>query len=813
VLLIIFLFNSKVSYANKWYVNDASVVGDIYCTATGNNVNSGLTPNLPFLTLTKAVSVASDNDTILVDAGTYKNESIILKKNNLTIIGAGKYLSLFSATTILTAPLFEDVGTYSTCSSICNVIRFNLQHINIKGYKNAGAIVIKANNTVDTTRVFINSCFFEDNYTASPNSVGGGAICATTTGGLSKPSVLTIQNSDFYNNKTKNTLSGGSIFYKNGTRLIMESCNFQYCKQNTILEQPSSGGFIANYKGGPSRISNCVFRGAYLGYISSGSLSPLNQGGAIDNAQTDMVISSCYFHDNISKYGSAIYNFSGNLVIENSLFFDNTCGDGGLPGGTIHNNSGTTVMNHCTISNNKNTSSYSAGNSGVFCNTGTFSLKNSIVWGNSLRDVSTNVTITNSIVDATGGGYTTGAITSDPLFSNSAGQDFRIAIGSPAIDLGTTSTLSSDLRGFTRISTPDAGAFEYSSPGITIPVCGTFILPIADPVVGVTVEPTCIAPTGTAVVSSPAEGTGYEYSVDGGTYQVTATFSGLSPGSHTIQVRQIADITQKSALLTFTIAAVPSPPTAGITNNTGVTQIDCTNPSISLTATGGATYSWSDGVTTSLGANLLVNDAGSYMLTATAVNGCTDTEVLTITKDISVPTAGITNNTGVTQIDYTNPSISLTATGGASYSWSDGVTTTLGANLLVNDAGTYMLTATSVNGCTDTEVLVITKDITVSTAGITNNTASELNLKVFPNPVSNQLLHVDLHAQNNATYTMSIINEIEQQIFTDTYDALVGNNSYEIHLPNVVPGMYVLEIKNDKDIVVEHVKIAIESQE
>jgi hypothetical protein len=93
------------------------------------------------------------------------------------------------------------------------------------------------------------------------------------------------------------------------------------------------------------------------------------------------------------------------------------------------------------------------------------------------------------------------------------------------------------------------------------------------------------------------------------------------------------------------------------------------------------------------------------------------------------------------------------------------------------------------------------------------NRTSELNLKVYPNPVSNQLLHVDLHAQNNATYTMSIINEIGQQIFTDTYDALVGNNNYEIHLPNVVPGMYVLEIKNDKDIVVEHVKIVIESQE
>jgi hypothetical protein len=90
--------------------------------------------------------------------------------------------------------------------------------------------------------------------------------------------------------------------------------------------------------------------------------------------------------------------------------------------------------------------------------------------------------------------------------------------------------------------------------------------------------------------------------------------------------------------------------------------------------------------------------------------------------------------------------------------------------------------------------------------------ASEINVNVYPNPVTSQLIHVDLKAQNTATYTMRIINEIGQQIFTDTYDAMVGNNNYEIHLPNVVPGMYVLEIKNNKDIVVEHVKIIIDKE-
>ena len=90
---------------------------------------------------------------------------------------------------------------------------------------------------------------------------------------------------------------------------------------------------------------------------------------------------------------------------------------------------------------------------------------------------------------------------------------------------------------------------------------------------------------------------------------------------------------------------------------------------------------------------------------------------------------------------------------------------------------------------------------------------SEIDVNVYPNPVTSQLIHVDLKAQNNATYTMRIINEIGQQIFTDTYDALVGNNTYEIHLPNAVTGVYILEISNQNEVLVDRVKVTITSNE
>ncbi len=132
--------------------------------------------------------------------------------------------------------------------------------------------------------------------------------------------------------------------------------------------------------------------------------------------------------------------------------------------------------------------------------------------------------------------------------------------------------------------------------------------------------------------------------------------------------------------------------------------------SINLTATGGGSYSWSDG-TNIVGttATLNVTAPGTYTVTVTLANGCSDTESITITQDIAVPTAGITPPT-TTVLTCSVTSINLTATGGGSYSWSDGtniVGTT--ATLNVTVPGTYTVTVTLANGCSDTESIEITQ--------------------------------------------------------------------------------------------------------
>src|SRR5512138_3895692 len=80
----------------------------------------------------------------------------------------------------------------------------------------------------------------------------------------------------------------------------------------------------------------------------------------------------------------------------------------------------------------------------------------------------------------------------------------------------------------------------------------------AIPTASTTVQPTCAVPTGTIVVSAPL-GAAYEYNIDGGAYQASATFAGLAPGNHTLTARLAASTTFVSGSTgNIVVNAVPS---------------------------------------------------------------------------------------------------------------------------------------------------------------------------------------------------------------------------------------------------------------
>ena len=174
--------------------------------------------------------------------------------------------------------------------------------------------------------------------------------------------------------------------------------------------------------------------------------------------------------------------------------------------------------------------------------------------------------------------------------------------------------------------------------------------------------------------------------------------------------------------VTLEILALPTPT---ITNNTGISLLDCNLTTISLTASGGDSYLWSTGETT---ATIDVTTPDTYSVTVTGTNGCSDVTSVVITQDIALPMPVITNNTGANELTCNLTSINLTASGGDSYLWSTGETT---ATIDITTPDTYSVTVTGPNGCEDTTSLVITQDISLPIPVIANNTgATQLDCNV-----------------------------------------------------------------------------------
>lgn len=57
-------------------------------------------------------------------------------------------------------------------------------------------------------------------------------------------------------------------------------------------------------------------------------------------------------------------------------------------------------------------------------------------------------------------------------------------------------------------------------------------------------QPTCTNPTAVIQVTAPL-GSGFSYSIDGGTFQTSPVFSAIAAGNHTLQVKMQQDVHQK----------------------------------------------------------------------------------------------------------------------------------------------------------------------------------------------------------------------------------------------------------------------------
>ncbi len=180
-------------------------------------------------------------------------------------------------------------------------------------------------------------------------------------------------------------------------------------------------------------------------------------------------------------------------------------------------------------------------------------------------------------------------------------------------------------------------------------------------------------------------GTSYVWS----TGAITSCISINAAGTYSVTVTN-ADACISTCSKTITINPLPI---CLITGNDAV----CAGQSVQLCASGGTSYLWSTGASTSC---ITINAAGTYSVTVTNADGCISTCSKIITAN-PLPICLITGNATI----CIGQSTQLSASGGTSYLWSTGASTSC---INVNAAGTYSVTVTDVNGCSSTCSQIIT---------------------------------------------------------------------------------------------------------
>lgn len=259
---------------------------------------------------------------------------------------------------------------------------------------------------------------------------------------------------------------GGGMFNEQNSRATIAHCTF------TANRGGPHGGAILNDASSPILL-NCTF-------INN---NDAGEGGAICNRSegsptltSSPKLNNCQFLNNTGTYGGAIFNEQNNSIsMTGCLFLRNTANDSGgaiynkgsatfanctvvqntsyPSGGGIYNNSTLTLINCAVVGNICDNAGAglrpgSAGSQAV-------SIANSIFWGN----LSTNATeveaiqidygtfaINYSCVQGWSGYFGgVGNIGDDPRFAAMTPTDLRLQPGSPCIDAGDNTALTSDM--------------------------------------------------------------------------------------------------------------------------------------------------------------------------------------------------------------------------------------------------------------------------------------------------------------------------------------------------------------------------------
>ncbi len=195
--------------------------------------------------------------------------------------------------------------------------------------------------------------------------------------------------------------------------------------------------------------------------------------------------------------------------------------------------------------------------------------------------------------------------------------------------------------------------------------------------------PTSFCQGGNVILTANTGGS-YLWSNGATTQSITVT----ATGSYSVTV---TTGTCNSTSTPVSVTVNPSP-VANIAAG-GVTTF-CQGGSVSLTASAGSSWLWSNGATTQ---SINVITTGNYSVVVTNGSGCSTASAATTVTVNSNPPANVAASGPVTFCQ--GNSVTLNASAGSSWLWSNGATT---QSINVTTTGNYSVVVTQASGCTNT---------------------------------------------------------------------------------------------------------------
>ena len=548
------------------------------------------------------------------------------------------------------------------------------------------------------------------NYTVTVfNANGCSAISTPTTVTVNNPSVANISS------------SGSTNFCQGGSVVLTATAASTYAWSTGATTQAITVSASGNYSVTLTNASGCTSSSPVTvvtanalptATITAGGTTTFCQGGSVTLTASP---ATSYVWNNGATSASITVSTAGSYTVQ------------------VANNSGCTATSAATtvVVNALPTASITAGGSLSICAGSTVNLTASTgaayLWSNGAT--------TATIAASNAGNYSVQVTNAAGCISTSAVSSVVVnALPTPSISSVGSTTLC---QGATVTLTTANGTgltYQWKNNGTNIPGA-TAVSYVANAVGSYTVQVTnaagCIGTsTATAVVvnalpvasisnsgaNTICAGTSVNLTASGGTAYTwsngatSATIAANTTGNYTVSVSNAAGCTSS----TSTAITVVTPTVASIAAS-GPTSF-CAGQNVVLTANPGASYVWSTGATT---ASITVAATNNVSVQVTYVSGCVSTSPVTAVTANSLPTATIAAS-GATSF-CPGATVTLTASAGSSYVWTNGATTN---SIVVSASGSYGVSVTNASGCVATAAPTAITVFAVPTASITTSGAT-----------------------------------------------------------------------------------------